>query len=291
VTDAPSGRRWGPSRLAERLRAVWTGADEERSWEAAEDALIASDVGPRTAERLVSGARARSGSSGSAALREEVRAVFAAVPATDPLAIEAGVILLVGINGSGKTTTAAKLAGRLHDRGRSVLLVAADTFRPAAIEQLRLWADRLSVPIITQAVGADPGAVVFDALAAATARNIEVVIVDTAGRLQNRSDLMAELGKVRRVIERQMPGEPQQVLLVVDATTGQNGLAQAAGFARDAGVTGIVLTKLDGAARGGIAVAIAAEYGLPICLIGTGEGPTDLAPFDPESYLTWLLGS
>lgn len=291
MTDAPSGRRWGPSRLAERLRAAWTGTDEARTWEAAEDALIASDVGPRAAADLIAGARARNSLSPSAALMDELRAVFAGLPTADPLAIERGVILLVGINGSGKTTTAAKLAGRLRDRGRSVLLVAADTFRPAAIEQLRLWADRLGVPIITQDVGADPGAVVFDALAAALARNLEVVIVDTAGRLQNRSDLMAELGKVRRVIERQMPGEPQQVLLVVDATTGQNGLAQAAGFAREAGVTGIALTKLDGAARGGIAVAIAAEYRLPICLIGTGEGEADLAPFDPESYLAWLVGS
>lgn len=294
MTDAPSGRGWGPSRVAAAIKGALGMADGSLDWEAATDALISADVGPLTSEQLVAAASEVASATGIGArdaLAGEIERTLRSVEADSPLAMANGVILLVGINGGGKTTTAAKLAARLTAAGRTVLLVAADTFRPAAIEQLRLWADRIGVPIIAQAPGADPGAVTFDALTAASARGIEIVIVDTAGRLHSRGDLMAELGKVRRVVERQRGQPPEHVLLVIDATTGQNGLAQAAGFASAAGVTGIVLTKVDGSARGGIAVAIAAELSLPIVLIGTGETVSDLAPFDPSAYVAWLLGS
>jgi fused signal recognition particle receptor len=201
------------------------------------------------------------------------------------------VILMVGVNGSGKTTTIAKLAARLVRDGRSVVLAAGDTFRAAAIEQLRLWGDEIGVPVVAQRPGADPGAVAFDAMAAARSRGIEVVIVDTAGRLQNKKQLMGELAKMKRVIERREPGQPRHVLLVLDATTGQNGLSQAEAFSREAGVTGIVLTKLDGTAKGGVAVAIADRLGVPIVFAGVGEQLDALAPFDPEAYVEWLLAA
>ncbi|TME32907.1 MAG: signal recognition particle-docking protein FtsY [Chloroflexi bacterium] len=201
------------------------------------------------------------------------------------------VLLFVGVNGSGKTTTIAKLAGRLQREGRSIALAAADTFRAAAIEQLRIWGEQLGLPVIAQRAGADPGAVAFDAVAAAESRGLDVVLIDTAGRLQNKSQLMAELGKIRRVVERRLPGQPRHVLLVLDATTGQNGLAQAESFSREARVTGIILTKLDGTAKGGIAVAIADSLRLPIVFVGVGEGIEDLAPFDLDAYVEWLLAA
>ena len=200
-------------------------------------------------------------------------------------------LLFVGVNGSGKTTTIAKLAGRLQREGRSIALAAADTFRAAAIEQLRIWGEQLGLPVIAQRAGADPGAVAFDAVAAAESRGLDVVLIDTAGRLQNKSQLMAELGKIRRVVERRLPGQPRHVLLVLDATTGQNGLAQAESFSREARVTGIILTKLDGTAKGGIAVAIADSLRLPIVFVGVGEGIEDLAPFDLDAYVEWLLAA
>ena len=196
-------------------------------------------------------------------------------------------LLFVGVNGSGKTTTIAKLAGRLQREGRSIALAAADTFRAAAIEQLRIWGEQLGLPVIAQRAGADPGAVAFDAVAAAESRGLDVVLIDTAGRLQNKSQLMAELGKIRRVVERRLPGQPRHVLLVLDATTGQNGLAQAESFSREAGVTGIILTKLDGTAKGGIADSLR----LPIVFVGVGEGIEDLAPFDLDAYVEWLLAA
>jgi fused signal recognition particle receptor len=201
------------------------------------------------------------------------------------------VILFVGVNGTGKTTTIAKLAARLRNEGRTLVLAAADTFRAAAIEQLRIWGERVSVPVVAQRAGADPGAVAFDALEAAESRGLDAVLVDTAGRLQNKVQLMAELAKIRRVIERRLPGQPRHVLLVLDATTGQNGLAQAEAFSREAGVTGIVLTKLDGSAKGGVAVAVADRLGVPILFAGVGEELEDLAPFDPAAYLEWLFAA
>jgi fused signal recognition particle receptor len=200
------------------------------------------------------------------------------------------VILFVGVNGTGKTTTIAKLAHRLAREGRSLVLAAADTFRAAAIEQLRVWGDQLGIPVVAQRAGADPGAVAFDAVAAAESRGLDAVLVDTAGRLQNKRQLMDELAKVRRVIERRLPGQPRHVLLVLDASTGQNGLLQAEAFTRDVGVTGIVLAKLDGSAKGGVALAAADRLGVPIVFAGIGEQVDALAPFEPDAYVEWLLG-
>jgi fused signal recognition particle receptor len=267
----------------------------EETWDGLEEALIAADVGPQTTRTLIDATQQRVGASASGeavrqALAEEIRLSLEGVGSGRfEIGPAPAVILVVGVNGSGKTTTIAKLAARLVGEGRSVVLAAADTFRAAAIEQLRLWGDEVGVPVVTQRPGADPGAVAFDALAAAESRGAEVVIVDTAGRLQNKVQLMAELAKVRRVIERRQPGQPRHVLLVLDATTGQNGLSQAATFSAEAGVTGIVLTKLDGTAKGGVAVAIVDQLGLPIVFAGVGEELDALAPFDPRAYVEWLL--
>ena len=199
--------------------------------------------------------------------------------------------MAVGVNGTGKTTTIGKLAWHLrHELGRSVLLGAADTFRAAAGEQLEGWAQRAGCEIVTGPEGSDPGAVAFEAIGQARSRGLDVVIVDTAGRLHTQDDLMGELGKVRRVIARQLDGAPHETLLTLDATTGQNGLRQAKLFAEAAQVTGVVLTKLDGTARGGIALAIARELGLPVKLIGVGESVEDLRPFDPEDFARVLIG-
>jgi len=199
------------------------------------------------------------------------------------------VIFIVGVNGAGKTTSIGKLANRLKQEGRSVVLCAADTFRAAAIEQLEIWAKRNGIEIIKQKFGADPAAVVFDAVAAAKARNADIVIVDTAGRLHTKSNLMAELEKMKRTAAKVIPGAPHEVLLVMDATTGQNGLAQAREFTSVVGVTGIILTKLDGTAKGGIVVAIARELKLPIRFVGTGEQINDMVPFDAETYANSLF--
>ncbi|MBA2632935.1 MAG: signal recognition particle-docking protein FtsY [Chloroflexi bacterium] len=199
------------------------------------------------------------------------------------------VVLFVGVNGSGKTTTIAKLAARLKGEGHSLVLAAGDTFRAAAVEQLRIWGEQLDVPVVAQRIGADPGAVAFDAVVAAESRGLDAVLVDTAGRLQNKQQLMDELSKIRRVIQRRMPDQPRHVLLVLDATTGQNGLAQVEGFSREAGVTGIVLTKLDGTAKGGVALVAAQRIGVPIVFAGIGEEIDALAPFEPEAFVEWLL--
>jgi fused signal recognition particle receptor len=199
------------------------------------------------------------------------------------------VIFIVGVNGAGKTTSIGKLANRLRQEKRSVVLCAADTFRAAAVEQLEIWAQRNGVDVIKQKSGADPAAVVFDAVAAAKARSADVVIVDTAGRLHTKSNLMAELEKMKRTAAKVIPGAPHDVLLVLDATTGQNGLAQAREFTSTVGVTGIILTKLDGTAKGGIVVAISRELGLPIRFVGTGEQINDMVPFDAETYADSLF--
>jgi len=195
----------------------------------------------------------------------------------------------VGVNGAGKTTTIGKLANRYRSEGRQVLLAAADTFRAAAIEQLAVWAERNGVEMIRQQTGADPSAVVFDAVQAAKSRRVDYVIVDTAGRLHNKENLMAELEKMRRTVKKAIPDAPHEVLLVVDGTTGQNGLEQARKFAETSGVTGIVLTKLDGTAKGGVVVAIARELNLPIRYIGVGEKIDDLLPFEPENFVASLF--
>ena len=293
------GLRPQPTGLGGRLRAILSrsGATDEATWDAIEEALIAADVGAETTIDLLAATRARLGSAGSGAdlrgalaaeLRKRLERVGSGTFDLGPTPV---VVLVVGANGSGKTTTIAKLAARLVADGRSVLLAAADTFRAAAIEQLRLWGEQVGVPVIAQRPGADPGAVAFDAMAAAESRGSDVVIVDTAGRLHAKTQLMAELAKVRRVIERRQAGQPRHVLLVMDATTGQNGLAQAEAFSREAGVTGIVLTKLDGTAKGGVAVAIVDRLDLPIVFVGVGEELDALAPFEPAAYVEWLLAS
>ena len=199
------------------------------------------------------------------------------------------VILVIGVNGVGKTTSIGKLAKRLKGEGKKVLLCAADTFRAAAADQLEIWAKRADVPIVRQHEGADPGAVLFDALQAAKARNIDVVLCDTAGRLHNKQNLMNELAKLRKIVDRELPEAGRETLLVLDATTGQNGLIQARSFKETAGLTGIVLTKLDGTAKGGIVIAIARELGVPVKFVGVGEGVDDLKPFDPEEFVNDLF--
>jgi fused signal recognition particle receptor len=295
------GLRARPSGLGARLRAILGGGAPagEATWDEIEEALIAADVGAETTISIVEAARERSRSAGArtgeavrAALADEVGARLARAGSArwEPGPAPA-VVLFVGVNGTGKTTTIAKLAARLQAEGRSVILAAADTFRAAAIEQLRLWGDRLGIPVVAQRAGADPGAVAFDAVAAAESRGADVVLVDTAGRLQNKSQLMAELAKIRRVIERRLPGQPAHVLLVLDATTGQNGLSQAEAFSREVGVTGIVLTKLDGTAKGGVALPIVERLGVPVAFVGIGEELDALAPFDAAAYAEWLLAA
>jgi fused signal recognition particle receptor len=292
------GLRPRPGGLGGRLRAL-LGRDRvvESTWDEVEEALIAADVGAETTTALLAATQERVGASATGesvreALAEEIRLRLDRVGSGRfEIGPTPAVILVVGVNGSGKTTTIAKLAARFVREGHSVVLAAADTFRAAAIEQLRLWGEQIGIPVIAQRPGADPGAVAFDALATAESRGLDVVIVDTAGRLQNKAQLMAELAKIRRVIERRQPGQPRHVLLVLDATTGQNGLSQAEGFSREAGVTGIVLAKLDGTSKGGIAVAIADRLDLPIVFAGVGEELDSLAPFDPEAYVEWLLAA
>jgi len=225
-------------------------------------------------------------------LEQEIDEGLRATDADRSLTLRDGrtdVWLLVGVNGAGKTTTAAKLATRAIADGHSVLFAAADTFRAAAADQLAMWGERLGVEVIRGQEGGDPGAIAFDAVQAAEARSIDLVLVDTAGRLHTKVNLMAELEKVRRVVERS-PDALSEVLLVLDATTGQNGLAQAQRFADDIGVTGVVLTKLDGTAKGGIVLAIESELGVPVKLVGVGEQPDDLVPFDPAQFAAALVG-
>jgi fused signal recognition particle receptor len=199
------------------------------------------------------------------------------------------VVLVVGVNGTGKTTTIGKLAARYAAEGRSVLLAAADTFRAAAIDQLRIWAERASVPVVAHAPNADPGAVVYDALDAAVARGADIVIADTAGRLHTKSNLMDELAKIRRIVNKRLPGEVPETIFVLDATTGQNGLAQARAFHESVGLTGIVLTKLDSTAKGGIVFAIEHDLGVPVRFVGVGEKAGDLLPFDPDAFVAALF--
>jgi fused signal recognition particle receptor len=259
------------------------------AWERLEEALIRADVGvPATAE-LVQRLEARQDLTDlNAALAEEISRLLGEPPTLDVHA-NPSVLLVVGVNGTGKTTTIGKLAERLRQHGHSVVLGAADTFRAAAEEQLEIWADRASAEFVGAERGADPASVAYDAIESATRNGRDVVIVDTAGRLHTQSNLMQELAKVRRVIEGKLEGAPHETLLVVDATTGQNGLQQARLFGEAVGVTGVALTKLDGSAKGGIAVAIAHELGLPVKLIGVGETLEDLRPFDAGDFARALV--
>jgi fused signal recognition particle receptor len=259
--------------------------------------LISSDIGVRTTEEILDRIRERVDRSlvGDATeleglIREHLLEILQASERAMPRVAEPpAVILVVGVNGSGKTTTIGKLAHRFRAEQRSVLLCAADTFRAAAIEQLEIWGQRTGTDVIRQQQGSDPSAVLFDALQSARARKTDYVIVDTAGRLQTKTNLMAELEKMRRTAARVIPGAPHEVLLVMDATTGQNGLEQARKFTETSGVTGIVLTKLDGTAKGGIVIAIARELNIPIRYVGIGEKADDLLPFDAEKFIASLF--
>ena len=263
----------------------------EQEWEELEEVLLRADVGVAATQRIVGAMRSRRDvADGMAALKDEL--VSALGHPDRSLKTKPGgttVWLITGVNGVGKTTTIGKLAAQLRDEGRSVVLAAADTFRAAADQQLERWAELSGADIVKHAPGADPAAVVYDGVAAAKARGRDVLIVDTAGRLQTKKNLMEELGKIRRILDRET-GAPEEVLLVLDATTGQNGVAQARAFAEVAGITGIVLTKLDGTAKGGIVIAVQQELGIPVKLVGLGEGIGDLASFDPDGFVDDLLG-
>jgi fused signal recognition particle receptor len=277
--------------LTEQIAVAAFDPSDDEAWERLEEALIGADVGvPATAE-LVQRLEARGelGDLGEA-LADEIAAMLGE-PATLNVAEEPSVILVVGVNGTGKTTTIGKLAQKLRQHDRSVILGAADTFRAAAEEQLEIWAKRAEADFVGSVRGADPAAVAYDAVEAAEARGRDVVIVDTAGRLHTQTNLMDELSKVRRVIAGRLEGAPHETLLVVDATTGQNGLQQARLFGEAVDVTGVALTKLDGSAKGGIAVAIAYELGLPVKLVGVGEGLDDLRPFDPQDFARALVSA
>jgi fused signal recognition particle receptor len=262
-----------------------------------EELLLAADLGAETSQEFVSLVRSsakRTGSLSAADLRALLRQFLeeTLAGAAVPLELDAkpSVVLMLGVNGSGKTTSTGKLAAALTESGKGVLLAAADTFRAAAVEQLEEWGRRSGAEVIRQAAGADPAAVVFDAVKAAMARRMDVLLVDTAGRLHTKSNLMDELAKLKRVISRQLPGAPHESLMVIEAPTGQNGLQQARLFHEAIGLTGLVLTKLDGTAKGGIVVRIWKELGIPIKLMGVGERIEDLQPFDPKSFAAGLAG-
>jgi len=270
-----------------------------------ETALISADLGVGTTREILDAVREkmdRNALSDAAQLKTEIKShIVRILNASDRAKVHPGlvvgstngkgprVIFIVGVNGAGKTTSIGKLANRLRKEGSSVILCAADTFRAAAVEQLEIWAQRNGIEVIKQKSGADPAAVVYDAVTAAKARSSDAVIVDTAGRLHTKSNLMAELEKMKRTAAKVIPGAPHDILLVLDATTGQNGLAQAREFTSTVGVTGIILTKLDGTAKGGIVVAISRELSLPIRFVGTGEQINDLVPFDAETYVNSLF--
>ena len=295
--------RGGFSKTSERLGENLTGlfakaALDDAVLDEIEEALIASDLGPATAARVrerIAGeryARVLDEAGVRSIVAEEIEKILE--PVARPLEITGfprpHVILVIGVNGSGKTTTIAKLAKLLTDQDYGVMLAAGDTFRAAAIGQLRTWADRVGVPIVSGTEGGDAAGIVYDAVKQATATGIDVLIVDTAGRLQNKTGLMDELSKIRRVLGRLNPASPHDVVLVLDATTGQNGLNQIEVFAREAGVTGLVMTKLDGTARGGVLVAAAERYKLPVHAIGIGEGLNDLRPFDARETARAIAG-
>jgi fused signal recognition particle receptor len=283
-------------RLTDLLRRGQSGED---IWDEAEELMIGADVGVSTAMGMLERVREQVDSKRGdvdviATLKAEVLTALQAATGDEASEDEAvpkpQVFLVVGVNGAGKTTTIAKLAHLYREEGKSVILAAADTFRAAAIEQLQFWGKQAGAEVIAHNHGGDPAAVAFDALQAAQARGADVVIVDTAGRLHTKGNLMEEMKKIGRVLSRVDETAPHEVLLVLDATTGQNGLAQAREFTKTIGCTGIVLTKLDGTSKGGVVLAIAEELGLPVRFIGTGEGIEDLAPFDPQEYVDALFG-
>ncbi|MBS6456752.1 MAG: signal recognition particle-docking protein FtsY [Firmicutes bacterium] len=284
-----------------KLKQAWFG---DVNWEKLDDeffdnleeSLILADVGVNIATEAVNSLRNAVFSydmKDPEQVKAELRKILLQKLSVGDAALDTAksptVILVIGVNGVGKTTSIGKLAARLKGEGKKVLLCAGDTFRAAAADQLEIWANRAGVPIVRQHEGADPGAVLFDALQAAKARDVDVVLCDTAGRLHNKQNLMNELAKLRKIIDRELPEAGRETLLVLDATTGQNGLIQARSFKETAGLTGIVLTKLDGTAKGGIVIAIARELGVPVKFVGVGEGINDLKPFDPEEFVNDLF--
>ena len=283
-------------KITTNLFSGFTEADEA-FFEELEETLILADLGMNTAVEAVEQLRTRVRME-KLRDQEEVKAALRDVladmigggeDAALDLSTQPSIVLFIGVNGVGKTTSIGKLAHQLKSQGKRVLLCAADTFRAAAADQLQIWAERAGCELVRQHEGADPGAVLFDALQAAKARNVDVVLCDTAGRLHNKANLMAELSKLSKIIDRECPGAARETLLVLDATTGQNGLIQAKQFKEAAGLTGIVLTKLDGTAKGGIVVAIAKELGIPVKLVGMGEGLDDLKPFDAKEYVEAVI--
>lgn len=311
--EKPEGKKGRLQRLRERLskssnpfgKALFNilAKDHlsETDWEDVEDTLLLADVGAEASEQLVEQLRTDArvtGETDPTQLREALRGELLALVGTDvdrsleaekPGAKKPSVIIMVGVNGTGKTTTAGKLARLFVSEDKTVMLGAVDTFRAAAADQLETWGAKVDVPVVrSDKEGADPASVAFEAAAKAKDDDVDVLIIDTAGRLQNKANLMDELGKIRRVTEKNLPVD--EVLLVLDATTGQNGMAQAKVFAEAIGITGVVLTKLDGSAKGGIVISVQKELGVPVKLVGVGEGPDDLAPFDPESFVDGILG-
>ncbi len=281
--DEIVGRADAPER---RSRAI-----DVETLEALEELLISADIGVAATDRILDAVKRkpRNGTSLRDLVKEEIKTVFAAVDRPIVVAEHPKVTLVVGVNGTGKTTTVGKLANLLRNEGQRPLICAADTFRAAAVEQLEIWAGRAGVDIVRAREGSDPAAVVFDAISSGKARSRDPILVDTAGRLHTRVNLMNELEKIRRIAGREVPGAPQEVLLVLDATVGQNGVTQAREFMGAAGVNGIVLTKLDGTAKGGVAVAIAHDLKLPIRYVGVGEGVDDLIPFSAQEYVDGLF--
>jgi fused signal recognition particle receptor len=273
------------NRLVAKVRGTSTAS--ELDWDEIQVELLSSDLGPALVTELLAAAKKMRGDDAEGAIKEILRSKFSEKPRA--LAERDGlqIIVIVGVNGTGKTTSVAKLATHLHSQGKSVLLGAADTFRAAAVEQLRTWGERIGIETISGKEGAEPAAVAFDSAKRALEMGADFLLIDTAGRLHNKSALMDELGKVKRVVEK--VATISEVLLVIDATTGQNGLTQAKVFSEAVDVTGLILTKLDGSARGGVALAIESALDIPIKFIGTGEGATDFTPFDAEKYLEGLL--
>ena len=289
--------RQGLSRTGSGLSAIFqSGGINDDFYEELEEALIMADVGMETTEKLLDSLR-DAVSENKLKERSEARAQMISILA-DFMRPEGAflenadkaVILIVGVNGVGKTTSIGKIAAYFKAQGKDVMMAAADTFRAAAAEQLTVWAERAGTPIVKHGEGADPAAVVFDATASFKACNRDILLCDTAGRLHNKKNLMNELEKMRRVIDRELPGIPVEALMVLDATTGQNAIAQARAFGESAGLTGIILTKLDGTAKGGVAVAVKEELNIPVRFVGVGEGIEDMHPFDPEDYARALLG-
>jgi fused signal recognition particle receptor len=287
AAQGPDAQRLG---LAGRIRSVF-GAGVADPWSELEGLLVGADVGPVTSARIVGDVRERfgGGDDPSALVAQEIRTILGEPASIHLPQGRLGVVLVVGVNGSGKTTTIGKLAARLANQGKRVSIAGSDTFRAAAAEQLEVWAERAGAHLVQQARGADPGAVAFDAVQAAQARGSDVLIVDTAGRLHTKQPLMEELKKVRRVIEKAVGRPPDETLLVLDATTGQNGIAQARAFTEAVGVTGVALTKFDGTAKGGVVLAVRDQLGVPVKVVGTGEAVGDLEPFDGEAFAARLL--